>query len=222
MSFRRRVTYYLVHFLNLSHKDAAVLIAEGKVQINGTTVSENVPLDENAEIRVNNEIVRRAKEMVYLRFYKPAGFESSLNPKIKESLFPFFKGYKDISIAGRLDKASEGLMLLSNDGKWVENIINPKYEKEKEYIVELNKTPDSDFISDFSKGVLIGVYRTQPCFCSLIEDKTIKVILKEGKNRQIRKMCKTLGFNVIKLIRTRIDQFEAADLKPGEIGVVNI
>ena len=150
-------------------------------------------------------------------FYKPAGYQSSLNPNVENNISVFFKDRTDLAIAGRLDQHSEGLLLLSDDGTWVENLCNPKFEKEKEYLVTLDKILTKEFFSDFTKGVRIGNYITKPCACEPVNGSLIRVILTEGKNRQIRRMCKNLGYNVVNLTRIRIDSLLLDDLRPGEV-----
>jgi 23S rRNA pseudouridine2604 synthase len=215
MSFYRKIKYFLVHTLMLSNKEAQSLIDSGKVEIDGEKTSENCLLEEHSEVKVNGKIERKKKEFVYLKFHKPAGFESSLNTSVSNNISHFFKDYNNLAIAGRLDKQSEGLMLLSNDGKWVENMCNPKSEKEKEYLVTLDKIPDQIFLSKFSSGVQLGTHLTLPCSCELVNETIIKVILTEGKNRQIRRMCHHLEHDVLKLVRVRIDSILLEDLKVG-------
>ncbi len=222
MSFYRRIKYFLVHTLKLSNKEAQQLIDDGKLQIDGVIISENCQLIDTSEIKINGKIVREKKEFVYLLFNKPTGFESTLNKNIEKNLSPFFEGFEGLSIAGRLDKASEGLLILSNDGKWVENLCNPKFEKEKEYIVTLDKPITEEFIERFKNGVPIDKIVTKECFCKKINNTTIKVVLKEGKNRQIRKMCKVLGSEVLNLTRTRISEFLLADLQVGSFLITKI
>lgn len=222
MSFYRRLKYFLVHTVKLNNQQAQEAIDKGLVEINGERVKGNVFLKDEPEIKLAGKVVREKKEFIYLKFYKPEGYESTLSKNVENNLSEFFKGYTGLSIAGRLDKASEGLLLLSNNGKWVESITNPQFEKEKEYEVELDKIPGPDFIEKFTSGVNIGYHTTKPCTCEVIEGKNIKVTLKEGKNRQIRKMCKTLGYNVLKLKRTRIDAITLGKLQPGKIELTKI
>lgn len=222
MSFYRRIKYFLVHTLMLSNKEAQSLIESGQLSLDGEIICENCFLKDEQEIRRNGELVRTGKKNIYLKFNKPVGFQSSLNQEVPDNLASFFNLYEALAIAGRLDKASEGLLLLSNDGKWVEELCNPDFEKEKEYEVILNKKPDAAFLNAFSKGVKIGSYVTKACFCKLKEGNTIEVILKEGKNRQIRKMCKTLGYEVQSLKRLRIGDELLGNLKPGEIELIKI
>lgn len=217
MGFSQRIHYFLVHQLLISNKEARQLIEEGRVEAGGRTVQVvNQLLDETSEIRVNGQVIRHKKEWLYLRFYKPRGFESSLNPAVADNLSPFFTDGPPLAIAGRLDKQSEGLLLLSNDGKWVERMCHPRYEKEKEYLVHLDKSPTNAFLETFRSGVRIGAYLTAPCTCEATGGEGIRVILKEGKNRQIRRMCHKLGYQVMALKRVRIDQHCLGALLPGQ------
>jgi 23S rRNA pseudouridine2604 synthase len=215
MGFYRRVKYFLVHTLKLSNKEAQELIDSGAVKTNGVTITENCTITDDSEIQVNDKIIRTKKEFVYILFYKPTGFESTLNTRVEKNLSPFFKDYPDLAIAGRLDKQSEGLLLLSNDGKWIENLCNPKYDKEKEYIVTVDKNISDSFIEKFVNGVEIDGFVTKKCICEKIDQTTLRIILTEGKNRQIRKMCMVLGYNVLTLKRTRISTFFLSTLEEG-------
>jgi 23S rRNA pseudouridine2604 synthase len=221
MGFYRKIKYFLVHTLMLSNKQAQELIDSGSVEIEGVSIFENCPITSYSEIKVNGKIVRPAKKFEYLMFYKPAGYQSSLNQNVENNISVFFKDHTTLAIAGRLDKHSEGLLLLSDDGIWVENLCNPKFEKEKEYFVTLDKIPTEEFLNDFSNGVKIGGYVTKPCTCEIINGSVIRVILTEGKNRQIRRMCKKLGYFVVNLKRVRVDSFSLEDLKPGDIQAFN-
>lgn len=222
MGFYRKVKYFLVHTLMLDNKTAQQLIVGGQVQINGKTIFENCLVHEHEEITVGGKVVRNKTSHVYLKFYKPAGFESTLNKNVNNNIACFFEGYPGLSIAGRLDKASEGLLLLSNNGKWVQELCNPDSEKEKEYLVTLDKIPPACFFEAFSTGVRIGKHTTKPCKSFAVNDNTFTVILTEGKNRQIRRMCWNLGYAVQHLKRTRIHNFTLDSLEPGAVEIVKI
>jgi len=215
MGFYKKIKYYLVHSLSFTNKQAQTLIDDGDLAIDGQIVIENCLLDSNSEIKIKDKIVRAATVYIYLKFYKPVGYQSTLNENVKDNLAQFFKNYPPLAIAGRLDKQSEGLLLLSNDGKWVENLCNPQFEKTKEYIVQVDQPVDVHFVNAFKNGVKIGTYTTKPCHCEILSPTQIKVILTEGKNRQIRRMCKTLGFGVVNLQRIKIEHISLQDLKPG-------
>ena len=215
MGFTKRIQYFLVHALQLSNKEARQLIGKKLVKINGRIITDNVYINDFSEIELNGKILRELIKPVYLKFHKPRGFESTLNENVKNNLSSFFPQDRNLSIAGRLDKASEGLLLLSNDGKWVEHICNPLQLKEKEYLVNLDKLPDEDFLNHFRKGLPGTDQKSTPCFCEIIDKCQIRVILTEGKNRQIRRMCFRLGYKVLSLKRIRIHTTELGDLAEG-------
>lgn len=214
MSFRRRVKYYLIHRLNYTNKTASALISSGKLTVNGKAINENVFLNEEDELRLENEILKEKQNYSYYALYKPRGIESTFNPKIKDNLSTVFPFSEEFIVAGRLDKASEGLLLISTNGKWVNEITRPEFKKEKEYVVEVDKEIDEEFVKKMSRGVDIGICVTQPCLVEQTNPKTFRIILTEGKNKQIRRMCKTLKLSVQSLKRIRIDKFYLNDLEP--------
>lgn len=206
MGFTKRLIYFLVHTLSISNKDASKALADGFIKVNGIVVNDNIIIGETDEITYKNDVVKKGREFIYIKFYKPIGFESTLNKKNEHGLYSFFKDYPDLSIAGRLDKASEGLLLLSNDGKWIQTIIHPTNNKEKIYEVELNAKVNDEFINQFEQGVIINKSDlTRPCKCEKLSATRLKIHLTEGKHRQIRKMCKSLGYEVIALKRIEIN-----------------
>lgn len=217
MGFSRKLKYFLVHIHKISNKDAQAHIDSGGIRINGHHVMENVHISQTDLIELNGVVLQRPRKFNYLKFYKPRGYQSSCNPSVPDNLSGFFAGLPALSIAGRLDKDSEGLLLLSDDGKWVETICHPGNNKEKEYLVQLEHEMEATFQANFSKGVDIGNYITRPCVCERIDRRTIRVILKEGKNRQIRRMCAKLGNRVNSLKRVRIADQHLGDMKPGEV-----
>jgi 23S rRNA pseudouridine2604 synthase len=206
----------------LSNSTSDELISKGWIEIDGVTIYKNCFLPKNAEVKVNGKIERERREWIYLKFNKPAGYVSTLNSEVENNLKPFFEGLEGLSIAGRLDKQSEGLLILSDNGKWVETICNPRSFKEKEYVVTLDEAPDEQFVSSFKKGVLINSHQTLPCYCQHIGGAQIRVVLTEGKNRQIRRMCMVLGRKVLRLKRVRIAEFELGDLEEGKIELITM
>lgn len=185
------------------------MIAERRVSINGEIIEENVELIHTDEIAVDGEIVKH--KLVYIKYYKPVGYVSSLNQHVKDSLYDVFKDHLPLVIAGRLDKASEGLLILTNDGKWAKRITDPNNYKEKEYIVKVDRTITDDLAEKMRKGVDIGFYQTKPCEFTIVDEITFKIILTEGKNKQIRRMCIALGYKVVFLKRVRVDQITIDD-----------
>lgn len=217
MGFQRKLQYFLVHEFQLSNKVALSGILAGRYSVNNQVVFENVLITETDSIVGPDGLIRAGKQFRYFRFYKPCGFESSLNEKVANNIRHFFIEPEGLSIAGRLDKASEGLLLLSDNGKWVEAICNPLENKLKTYEVELDLEPEEAFLFRFRTGVIIGgEYQTKACVCEKIGPRRILVRMTEGKNRQIRRMCHKLGYQVLSLKRIQIATWALDGLNPGE------
>lgn len=216
MGFRQKIRHYIVQNFGFTNKEATAIILSGRLSVNGQIVNENILFDESHEIFLDNELLKPKTIYTYIAFYKPRGIETTHNKDIEANLTTVFKFDNHLAFAGRLDKESEGLLILSDDGKYVQSLSNPQKEKEKEYIVTVNKLIDDDFISKMSQGVNIMIAHTKPCFAEKLSEYEFRIILMEGKNRQIRRMCKALGYIVTKLIRIRIDTVLLGDLRPGE------
>jgi len=216
VSFRLNIKYYLVHSLGFTNKEAIRAIEQRKLKVNGLVISENSEFNETWEIYYEDKLLKPNTPFTYIAFYKPRGIETTHNKDIADNLTTVFTFEKHLGFAGRLDKESEGLLLLSNDGKYIQSLSDPKREKEKEYLVTVNKPITIDFIKDMGAGVDIMICKTKPCFIEKISDFEFNIILTEGKNRQIRRMCKALGYLVARLIRVRIDTLQLGELQPGE------
>jgi 23S rRNA pseudouridine2604 synthase len=222
VSFRLRIKYFLIHRLNYTNKTADALISSGKLTVNGKEIRDNIVLNEEDELRSGDEIIKAKAVYQYYALHKPRGIESTFNSAIKDNLGSVFPFNDEFIVAGRLDKASEGLLIISNDGKWVHSLTRPEFKKEKEYIVEVDKEITEEFITRMGAGLDIGICITQPCFAEKTGEKKFRIILTEGKNKQIRRMCKTLRFSVLSLKRVRIDKFYLNDLEPLNYEVLNI
>lgn len=216
MSFRLNIKYYLVHSLGFTNKEAIRAIEQRKLNVNGILITENSEFDATSEIYFDGKLLKPNTPFTYIAFYKPRGIETTHNKEIANNLTTVFTFDKHLGFAGRLDKESEGLLILSNDGKYIQSLSSPFKEKEKEYIVTVNKPITNEFITLMGAGVDIIICKTQPCFIEQLTEFEFKIILKEGKNRQIRRMCKALGYLVARLIRVRIDSISLQQLNPGE------
>ena len=216
MSFRLNIKYYLVHSLGFTNKEAIRAIENRKLKVNGLIITENSEFDETCEIYFEDVLLKPNTPFTYIAFYKPRGIETTHNKDITDNLTTVFNFEKHLGFAGRLDKESEGLLILSNDGKYIQYLSSPSKEKEKEYLVTVNRPISQEFIALMGAGVDIMICKTQPCFIEQLSEFEFKIILKEGKNRQIRRMCKALGYLVARLIRIRIDSICLDDLKSGE------
>ncbi len=216
MSYRLNIKYYLVHNLGFTNKEAIRAIENRKLKVNGSVITENSEFNETWDIYFEDKLLKPNTPFTYIALYKPRGIETTNNEAIADNLKTIFKFEKHLGYAGRLDKESEGLLLLSNDGKYIQLLSSPLMEKEKEYIVTVNKPLTDIFIKEMSEGVEIMICKTKPCFIEKVSEFEFRIILTEGKNRQIRRMCKALGYLVARLIRVRIDTVLLGDLKPGE------
>jgi len=161
------------------------------------------PID---KIKINGiEIEKKNEKKIYIAFNKPKGIVCTTNTKVeKNNIIDYINYPKRIFPIGRLDKLSEGLILLTNDGDIINKILRSRNNHDKEYIVTLNKPISQDFINKMSDGIPILGRTTKKCFVKKIENKKFKIILTEGLNRQIRRMCEYLNYRVVKLKRVRI------------------
>ncbi len=216
MSFRLNIKYYLVHTLGFTNKEAIRAIGSGNLLVNGQVITENIEFDETSEIFYNGTLLKPDTPFIYIALYKPRGIETTHNPEIASNLTTVFSFERHMGFAGRLDKDSEGLLILTNDGKYIQRMSSPAFEKEKEYLVTVNRELTEEFLEKIRGGVDIMICKTKPCVAEKVSGFEFRIILTEGKNRQIRRMCKALGSTVTRLIRLRIDQVQLGDLKPGE------
>lgn len=221
MSFRLYLKYYLVHQLGFTNKEAIKALLSRELVINGQIITENIEFDEHCEIYYRNQLLKPRTAFTYISCYKPRGIETTFNPEIPNNLGTIFKFNKHLGYIGRLDKDSEGLLLLTNDGKYIQKLSNPLFEKEKEYVVTVDKVITDEFIEKMSRGIDIRISITKPCIVEKLSDLEFKIVLTEGKNRQIRRMCKVLGYYVQRLIRTRIDEIHIGNLQSGEFKIFN-
>ncbi len=211
MSFRRKIQYFLVQNLGISNREAKQNIDLGKVCIDKTVIRTNVEIFPENEILFNDKVIKAAQQFTYLKFYKPAGVECTLNPEIPDNLVQHLPS-SDLFPVGRLDKASEGLLILTNDGRIYDKILRKEKEVEKEYVVKTDKIITQDFIEKMQNGIKIMGKTTLPCTVKVIDDFTFNIILTQGLNRQIRRMCYKLNYEVLFLKRIRIGKITLGDL----------
>lgn len=200
-----RINKYLSEVGFCSRRAADKLIEEKRVKINGKVPEMGTKVLPTDEVRVNGKLISEANEKaVYIAFNKPVGVTSTTDLKDPCNMIDYLNYPERIFHIGRLDKDSEGLIFLTNDGDIVNKILRAENSHEKEYIVTVNRSITDSFISDMAKGVPILDTVTLPCKVEKIGKKTFKIILEQGLNRQIRRMCEALGYDVIKLKRIRI------------------
>jgi 23S rRNA pseudouridine2604 synthase len=201
-----RINKYLSEAGFCSRREADKLIIEGRVTINGKVPEMGTKIESGDKIRVDGQLISEPKERpIYIAFNKPVGIVSTTDTKgEKDNIIDFINYPKRIFPIGRLDKLSEGLILLTNDGDIINKILRARNNHEKEYIVTVNKPITKEFISRMGMGVPVLDTITRKCFVEQIGKSNFRIILTQGLNRQIRRMCEYLGYDVIKLKRTRI------------------
>ena len=202
-----RINKYLSEVGFCSRRAADRLIEEGKVSINGeiTEIGSKVKEGDQVEVEGQKIINPTKQKNIYLAFNKPIGIVCTTDRGVEpDNIIDFIKYPKRIFPIGRLDKPSEGLIFLTNDGDIVNKILRAKNNHEKEYIVSVNRPINKDFIQSMSNGVEILDTITKNCFVKQLGQKKFKIILTQGLNRQIRRMCESLGYRVKSLKRVRI------------------
>ncbi len=203
-----------------SRRACEELIKQGKIKVNGKIIASlGFKIDPDKEIvEFNGKMVSPAREKIYIKFNKPAGYITSCKNTEGPTIFEFFKNFKErIYPIGRLDKESSGLLLLTNDGDVALKLSHPRYEHEKEYECETLYPLTKDQIRAISSGVTFNnKEKTMPAKVVQTGAKSFNIVLKEGKNRQIRRMASAVGNKIIKLKRTRYAKIKLGNLKEGK------
>lgn len=188
-----------------SRREADKLIEQGLVTLNGAVAEMGTKVSDADEIRINGKLIRENnKKHLYLAFNKPVGIECTTNLDVPNNIVDYINYPERIFPIGRLDKASEGLIFMTNDGDIVNKILRARNNHEKEYIVTVNRPITDRFIERMGKGVPILDTVTKECKIEQVSKYVFRIILTQGLNRQIRRMCEYLGYEVTALKRTRI------------------
>ncbi|MFF2889873.1 23S rRNA pseudouridine(2604) synthase RluF [Paenibacillus sp. NPDC057967] len=199
-----------------SRREADKLVESGKVTINGVRAELGSQAEQGDDVRVNGKRIGAHKRHVYIALHKPVGITSTTERHIRGNIVDFVGHAERIFPIGRLDKDSEGLILLTNDGDVVNPILRSEGKHEKEYIVTVDKPLTEAFVRGMSQGVKILGSMTLPCKVTRVAERTFRIILTEGRNRQIRRMCETLGFHVRRLKRIRVMNIRLDELPVGK------
>jgi 23S rRNA pseudouridine2604 synthase len=210
------INEFLIKNIPVSTRQAISVIQENRVLINNILAIQQQVISQEDQIIFDDEIVQEANPYFYFVYYKPRGIECTMSPEIKNNLseaLPFPKPFFPI---GRLDKESEGLLLITNDGKFYRQIAPADKFKEKEYEVMVDKPLTEEVLKLLAGGVVIMGKKTREAKVFKMDEKSFRIILTQGLNRQIRRMCYKLGYEVLSLKRTRIMSIELGSLKPGE------
>jgi len=202
-----RINKYLSEVGYCSRRAADRIIEEGKVTINGKISDLGAKVEGGDQVEVEGQRIEKStkQKKIYLAFNKPIGIVCTTDRRVEpDNIIDFIKYPARIFPIGRLDKNSEGLIFLTNDGDIVNKILRAKNNHEKEYIVSVNRQINRDFIQSMSNGVRILETTTKNCYVKQLGSKKFKIILTQGLNRQIRRMCESLGYKVQSLKRIRI------------------
>lgn len=200
-----RINKFLSESGFCSRREADRLIDQGRVTINGTIPEMGTKVGPNDEVRVNGNLIQEKKEeRIYLAFNKPPGIECTTNLDVRDNIIDYINYPERVFPIGRLDKGSEGLIFLTNDGDIVNKILRARNNHEKEYIVTVNKAITDRFIQRMSDGIPILDTITRKCKVEQVSKNVFRIVLTQGLNRQIRRMCEYLDYEVTALKRTRI------------------
>ena len=200
-----------------SRREADAWIVSGRVSINGKRAELGTQVTETDEVRVDNHVVgtRKKKKKIYICLNKPVGITCTTEHGVKDNIVDFIGHEERIFPIGRLDKESEGLILLTNNGDIVNEILRSEKNHEKEYLVTVDKPVTDTFLAGMAGGVRILDTKTKTCKVSRVGKYEFRIILTQGLNRQIRRMCEVFGYDVRRLQRVRIVNIMLGGLKLG-------
>lgn len=214
-----RLNKYLASCGICSRREADRLIEEGRVLVNRQKANVGMQVSDQDTILVNGKSVHGKNEKVVLAYYKPVGVVCTERDRFADKkITDMIKFPVRVTYAGRLDKDSEGLLLLTNDGELIEAMMRGSAGHEKEYVVKVDKEITDVFLRSLENGVFLPELnlKTRPCKAEMIGKYTFRITLTQGVNRQIRRMAKELGYRVYAIKRVRVINIQLADLKPGQ------
>ncbi len=219
-----RINKYLASCGVCSRRDADKLIEEGHVTVNGMVAGPGVKVDATDEISVRGKRLDGKQKAVVLAFYKPVGVTcTERDPHAEKILTDLISYPRRVTYAGRLDKDSEGLLLLTNQGDLIQAMMRSENRHEKEYIVRINQEVTPQFVEKMAGGIYLKDLerKTRPCVVEKLSKFTFRIILTQGFNRQIRRMTAACGAQVQSLKRVRVMHIQLGNLKPGEYVELN-
>ncbi len=211
-----RINKFLSEAGVCSRREADRYIEEGKVKIDGVLAQMGSKVGQDSVVTFCGKPVKKEEKLVLIAFNKPVGIVCTTDSNEPDNIIDYISYGMRIFPIGRLDKESEGLILLTNDGNIVNKILRAENHHEKEYIVTVNKEINADFIKKMSGGIPILDKVTNPCKVIQIDRFTFTIVLTQGLNRQIRRMCEYCGYKVTNLKRVRIMDIQLGRLKPGD------
>ncbi|NMR24549.1 rRNA pseudouridine synthase [Pseudoalteromonas sp. NEC-BIFX-2020_015] len=216
MTEQTRLAKYIAHAGVCSRKQASRLIDEGIVSVNNRPANHIDHVDDNDNIRIDGKRIQGRAALTYFAYNKPVGIDCKLNPNDASSLIHHLPSGTRVYPIGRLDKDSRGLLILTNDGEFCNQLLHPDFHQPKRYLVTVDKPLDDKFCQTMAKGVPVDKHITLPCTVEKIAVHQFSIILKQGLNRQIRKMAHYCGYKVVDLYREQIADLNLATLNLAE------
>jgi 23S rRNA pseudouridine2604 synthase len=210
-----RINKYLSERGLCSRREADSWVAGGRISINGVVATLGTKVESGDTVKVDGRPVGGETSHVYIALHKPVGVECTTDPRVPHNVIEFVSHRERIFPIGRLDKNSEGLLLLTNDGDIVNDLLRARHGHEKEYVVTVDRPVTDEFVSAMAGGVEILDRITSPCRVHRIGKHVFRIVLTQGLNRQIRRMCEVFGFTVRRLIRVRFVTIKLEGLAVG-------
>ena len=214
-----RLNKYLGESGVCSRREADALIVAGRVTLNGVTAVLGTKVEDGDEVRLDGRVVGRARKLerpVYIALHKPVGITCTTDRRVRGNIVDFVGHTERIFMIGRLDKDSEGLILLTNDGDIVNEVLHAGHGHEKQYIVTVDRPVRDTDVARMAAGVRLDEATvTNPCKVERLEPRVLDIVLTQGLNRQIRRMCEAFGYRVTRLRRVRIMHIELGSLPKG-------
>ena len=213
-----RLNKFMADCGHCSRREADRLIEAGKVYVNGKVAEMGMRITDSDKVTVDGKVLKREEQTILLIFNKPPGITCTASKDDETNVVDYIDYPKRIYPIGRLDKYSEGLLLLTNRGDLVNGIMRSRYGHEKDYIVTVDRVVDDELLRRLSSGVYLKDLdvTTRPCKCQKVARNKMSMIITQGLNRQIRRMCEACGCRVTKLKRIRILDIQLGDLPVGE------
>lgn len=214
--FPMRINKYLAWKRYASRREADGMIKQGQVKINGRVAALGDKVQATDKVEVSAGDKKRLEKLVYFAYNKPVGIVTHSAEADQEEIEDAVDVGVPVFPVGRLDRESHGLIILTNDGRITDQLLNPKYEHEKDYVVRVNKPLRQGFIKKMEIGIQLDTFTTKPAKVKQLEDKVFRITLTEGKKHQIRRMCDAFGYTALDLERIRIMSVSLGRLNPGQ------
>ncbi|MBU0667788.1 rRNA pseudouridine synthase [Patescibacteria group bacterium] len=213
---KTRINKFLAQAGICSRRQADKLIANGEVTINGKKAELGATVSGEDKVKVNGKLIRQIAEKIYIAFHKPYGVITTTNPENNNNIMEYIDLPTRIYPIGRLDVQSSGLILLTNDGEIVNKLLKSENKQEKQYLITVDKPLTKADIEKLQNGIMLDDRKTLPAKVKLISSHQFSITIIQGMNRQIRRMCEALGYNIKILKRVRFSGIELGDLPRGK------